>query len=97
MVSTDYFIRDEVDIVAPLCDVSWLIEAIYRDEAKLLIPSSRRESVDLSVVAGLLKIAREGAAVMRRLPTVNASEMAQREGGTSPVIGLFEEGRAVAS
>ena len=97
MVSKDYFTRDEVGVAAPLHDVSGLIEAIHRNEAKLLIPSSRRESVDLSVVAGLLKIAREGAAVMRRLPTVNASEMAQREGGTSPVIGLFEEGRAVAS
>lgn len=97
MVSKDYFTRDEVDVVAPLHDFSGVIEAIHRNEAKLLIPSSRRESVDLSVVADLLKIAREGAAVMRRRPTVNATEMAHREGDTSPVTALFEEGRAIAS
>ena len=97
MVSKDYFTRDEVDVVAPLHDVSGLIEAIHRNEAKLLIPSSRRESVDLSVVAGLLKIAREGAAVMRRPPTMNGTEMAHRAGETSPVTGPFEESRAIAS
>jgi len=60
MVSKDYFTRDEVDVVAAPPDVSALIEAIHRNEAKLLIPSSRHESVDLSVIAGMLKIARDG-------------------------------------
>lgn len=97
MVSKDYFTRDEVDAVAPSHDFSGLIAAIHCNEANLLIPSSRRESVDLSVVADLLTIAREGAVVMRRPTTVNATEMVHRERETSPVTPLFEEGRAIAS
>jgi hypothetical protein len=96
MVPTDYFTRDEVDIVVPPCDVSGLIEAVHRDEAKLLIPTSRHESVDSSAIVALLKLAREETAVIRNPPAADATEMAERERETSRMTQLPEDGRAIA-